>query len=155
MSKKNELVDNPSESKHLDEINRKRVVSSAKRVAAAISAVKQFSANDEFLVKRLDGDSWDVAGCQKSLAKAIRLVSTAREDMSYACRHFDWDDMVCYDLESAIEDLGCALAETYGRQSLDAVSSGVSNALTKAALVLGSLTEWFEDDETFIDEFDN
>lgn len=131
-----------------DETNTQRVAVAAKSVAEAFIEVENLSQNSKAMDKQLDENRIeDVPATQLCIAKAVKKLVTASECMRLACSHFDWDNMVCYVLDEAIEKLGRALAETYVSADPYAVSENVADSLAKISSALASLATWFTDDE--------
>lgn len=142
---------NKTEKKRLDKANTERVETTKVRVA---HAMKLLQANDT-AIENEDMDKFDL----KPYAKAGCLLDAAHEEMNWACKHFEWNDDVCIEMEKAIKAIGYALAEvahpTWSDEHdtvsvhnaiLETVDFYIDNAKVILAKVLATLCIWFEDD---------
>lgn len=129
----------------LDKLNEDRAEKSRARVAEAIVEVDSTGLSRIPFYLSDDGPRVCWESAQKKLAKAIRLVSDSREDMEFACQHFNWNDEIVSDLDGVLERLGAALAAATVKNVEDG-SSAAFEAMAKMAPILAALTSWNDED---------
>lgn len=132
--KKEQVVD-------LDKVNDKRFEETKKRVAHALLLL-----NDSIILV----DSSSQENAIKNAAKAMSLLTTASEEMTYACEHYQWDLDVVDLMNDSISKIAKAIAPVVYRPEEENLEYGFKCDIQEAYNVLskafGYLLVWYDDD---------
>ena len=131
-----------NENDRLDKINLERVETTKQRVAHAIKLC------NNPVACLAEGRVIDTA--VHDIAHAVNLLEAAVEEMRWACEHFDWNNEVCDEIDSACMDFGRALAilTLPDEDEYDPVfaAADAENGMSKLAKALATLIRWFDDE---------
>lgn len=135
------MKDNNNNKEYLDKLNNQRVADTRRRVAHAIKLC------DNPVGCLVEGHMADKTSTD--IAHAVNLLEAAEQDMRFACAHFEWNNEICDQIESACMDLGKALAilefidDDY---DLKFAGNTAEIGLAKLGKALATLIRWNDDD---------
>jgi len=128
---------------HLDELNNKRVESTTKQVAEAITTLSALRYKSDSNIMKT-----------KAVANVVSSLEAAVQNMQWACKHYDWNDDVCCIIDDAIVDLGYLIAIALQADNDDIefeceFECYIADSLVKLSKALAALVTWFDetDDE--------
>lgn len=137
-------VHNAAERKRLDKINNERQLNTNKRVAEVIRLL-----GNVIDINTISTDDIDIF--IDKISKAINILDSAEEEMSWHCEWFEYDSSVCLEINEACVKLGSALALLLedNKDNFDDIRilCDIKDALEKLAKALATLVRWNITDE--------
>lgn len=124
----------------LDKVNDKRVETTKKRVAHALLLLNDSKSCADNEIDR----------AIKLAAKAMSLLTTASDEMTYACEHYEWDLEVVDLINEGISKIAHAIAPIIYHPEEADIEYGYRMDINEAHDVLakafGYLLVWYDDD---------